>query len=1353
MSEESEKLAHLAEEATRAREEMSNWREEAIRTKAELSILAGRLGDSSKSFGKARDSTDELGGAFGRSARASNNLTGSFSNLTKAQEENYEAAKKEAEARYLQKASLNQLTSSIKSFSESLITAGGGLSKYNQSISSAGDAVWKFGQSLGPAGMLLGGFVKAATMATAAILKQNDTMMAAKDTLADFGAAGVLTASQLREMGANAGYTREELQKYSKITKSLGTDIIGLSATVSGGVSEFAKLTEGTEEQYRIFRKMGISQEEVTQNQADYVKLQVASGRQITEQMKRDGSLKAASLEYTSNLLQLSAMTGETVAQTKKSIEAAIASEDIKLKTFMMEREAASLRANKNEEGAKAIENEIAMRNKMLQVAEQTKDKDLLAATQSYLATGALTENSKILAVMGLDMAAFSAKLKKGEDVSGEFANALVKSTEKSAENYGAAATFDKELRKITGLSSEMVTFAGKFGGKDYVEEKAKSDAAIKAAAAGKGPPDKVADIIALEEAAGRKARGALDSVVDALNPFTKVTTAGSIAVGALAVAAGLAAAALGKTALSMGLPVLKDRAGKFKEGLKQGPKLPAATTVPSSMPSGPSSPLPQATRTSPILDSTGKPFKIPVATTPPPFVGPAVPESLLAKEASALSKLAGPLTSIAKAAGPVAAAAGVGMAAHGAYTGYSAVEKDVKEGKITKAEGTVKKSEAVGEGIGGAAGGAAGAWAGAAGGAAMGGAIGSVVPILGTAIGAALGGIVGGGLGAWGGGALGGKAGKELGSSAGTALVDAEKEKLKIEIEAINTASELNELSKKEAVLASATIKESNVSLLLTEKSNDALKDFIDQIKESTKVSEIKTEGRVPSQAASIQEAKIIGAATVEGKQDITKNMELMSAALKKQGIVDPKMIAATLGNVMKETGGKSVSENLDYRKTSNERVRKIFGSRVAGKSEEEINEMKSTPEKMGEGMYGSKTKIGRDMGNMEPGDGWKYRGRGFIQLTGKNNYAEASKAIYGDDRLVKDPDLVNNPEVAAECSAWFMKKGKASMARKLGIDTDKMDQAQANLLATSQISGRDVRKMGSYGQELMSKVDKESAKFTTGAPDGTSTAIAAGGKAAPSGTSTATAQRPTPQPPEGEGEGGTAKSSMAKLTDILKFTSNSGSKESFEGLDESLKQSVMAAAQSYKESTGKLIQINSAKRDPEDQKRLYEETVSAGRPGIGPTGDKVAQPGRSLHERGKAVDIQNYNDPAAVAALNAQGLFQKVPKDKVHFQAEFGAVFQGPKSGFPVELHGREAVVPLPSSDSMVTVNEPKATKTPLNTVMETSTSTVQTPNETIIALNELIEILSSKLDTAIKVIEDGNSTREKILTYSMA
>jgi hypothetical protein len=127
-----------------------------------------------------------------------------------------------------------------------------------------------------------------------------------------------------------------------------------------------------------------------------------------------------------------------------------------------------------------------------------------------------------------------------------------------------------------------------------------------------------------------------------------------------------------------------------------------------------------------------------------------------------------------------------------------------------------------------------------------------------------------------------------------------------------------------------------------------------------------------------------------------------------------------------------------------------------------------------MGEMMYGKDTKMGQQMGNNEPGDGFKYRGRGFIQLTGKSNYSAASKAIYGDDRLVKNPDLVNDPAVAAEVSAWYMKKGQAGMAKKMGIDTANMTQADANALATSQIAGQDVRKAGGYlGGENLSKVN----------------------------------------------------------------------------------------------------------------------------------------------------------------------------------------------------------------------------------------------------------------------------------------
>lgn len=229
---------------------------------------------------------------------------------------------------------------------------------------------------------------------------------------------------------------------------------------------------------------------------------------------------------------------------------------------------------------------------------------------------------------------------------------------------------------------------------------------------------------------------------------------------------------------------------------------------------------------------------------------------------------------------------------------------------------------------------------------------------------------------------------------------------------------------------------------------------------------------------------AAMTGGAAPALNQDQKKNMELITAALKKQGITDPKYIAATLGNVMKESGGKAIEENLNYGKTSNDRIRSIFGSRAAGKTDAELNAIKADPKQMGEMMYGAGTKIGQQMGNTDPGDGWKYRGRGFIQLTGKSNYAAASKAIYGDDRLVKNPDLVNDPAVAAEVSAWYMKKGQAGMAKKMGIDTSNMTQEQANLLATSQIAGRDVRSGGSYlSGEVMDKVNKYAAGFTGGA------------------------------------------------------------------------------------------------------------------------------------------------------------------------------------------------------------------------------------------------------------------------------
>ncbi len=172
-------------------------------------------------------------------------------------------------------------------------------------------------------------------------------------------------------------------------------------------------------------------------------------------------------------------------------------------------------------------------------------------------------------------------------------------------------------------------------------------------------------------------------------------------------------------------------------------------------------------------------------------------------------------------------------------------------------------------------------------------------------------------------------------------------------------------------------------------------------------------------------------------------------------------------------------------------------------------------------------------------------------------------------------------------------------------------------------------------------------------------------------------------------EVEGSQGPVSTAKAADVLEFTARSGSSSAFEALDNKIKAATIAAAEEYYKTTGKKFIINSAKRDPADQERLWNESVAAGRPGKGPTGMAVAQPGRSPHEKGLAVDIQNYNDPAAVAAMNRRGLTQKVPGDPVHFSFGDGGIATGPKSGYPATLHGTEAVIPLKNGSVPVSLS----------------------------------------------------------------
>ena len=146
-------------------------------------------------------------------------------------------------------------------------------------------------------------------------------------------------------------------------------------------------------------------------------------------------------------------------------------------------------------------------------------------------------------------------------------------------------------------------------------------------------------------------------------------------------------------------------------------------------------------------------------------------------------------------------------------------------------------------------------------------------------------------------------------------------------------------------------------------------------------------------------------------------RNIELMIDYMEKSGITDPLTQIGILSVISKESGFKPKSE-VSYANTSNSRIKSIFGSRVAKYSDSELNTLKSDPEKFFNVVYA------KTVGNQGGGDGWKYRGRGFNQLTGKKNYEKYGNMIGRD--LVGNPDLVNDPKVAAEIAVAFFTKGK---------------------------------------------------------------------------------------------------------------------------------------------------------------------------------------------------------------------------------------------------------------------------------------------------------------------------------------
>lgn len=137
--------------------------------------------------------------------------------------------------------------------------------------------------------------------------------------------------------------------------------------------------------------------------------------------------------------------------------------------------------------------------------------------------------------------------------------------------------------------------------------------------------------------------------------------------------------------------------------------------------------------------------------------------------------------------------------------------------------------------------------------------------------------------------------------------------------------------------------------------------------------------------------------------------------------GISTPVQQASWIGQCGHECGNfKILEENLMYRAATLLKLFPKTPKRAWGFTPEEAAAYERQPQRIANRIYGNR------MGNRDEasGDGWRFRGSGFLQLTGHANFYHAGQAL-GED-FVMQPELVRTPKYAAMTAGWFWQTHK---------------------------------------------------------------------------------------------------------------------------------------------------------------------------------------------------------------------------------------------------------------------------------------------------------------------------------------
>jgi putative chitinase len=185
--------------------------------------------------------------------------------------------------------------------------------------------------------------------------------------------------------------------------------------------------------------------------------------------------------------------------------------------------------------------------------------------------------------------------------------------------------------------------------------------------------------------------------------------------------------------------------------------------------------------------------------------------------------------------------------------------------------------------------------------------------------------------------------------------------------------------------------------------------------------------------------------AALIPGNSKVDSWYEALCDILPKYDITTPRRVAHFISQCAHESNNfRSLEENLNYSEKS---LNAVFGRYFGAAPKRNAAEYARNPEKIANYVYQDefRSKAGQ-MGNVQEGDGWRFRGRGLKQLTGRNNYTNFGKSV--GMTAEEAAEYVATEKGAIESAAWFWNANKLNTI----ADTDDV------VLMTKRINGGNI-------------------------------------------------------------------------------------------------------------------------------------------------------------------------------------------------------------------------------------------------------------------------------------------------------